>query len=135
MLHCRGKSQHWLLMGKAVSFWAFAKSDTFDSLVSGFLLPGWSSGEVIAFSFGSNQSKGRCMWGSRRPQTVVVTTKHGKRQNRAQNRRSGQQLGCFSSRGLRWAGQSRWRAALSLEYRSSGSSVYSTPCVHSGSFL
>lgn len=62
VLRCRRKSQHWLPMGKAVSFWAFAKSDTFDSFVSGFLLPGWSSGEVIAFSFGSNQSNGRCMW-------------------------------------------------------------------------
>lgn len=37
--------------------------------------------------------------GSRRPQTVVVTTKHGKRQNRAQNRRSGQHSGVFLPEG------------------------------------
>lgn len=61
-------------------------------LSPGFCCQGGPAVRSLLFHSGPTKVMGDAC-GSRRPQTVVVTTKHGKRQNRAQNRRSGQHSG------------------------------------------
>lgn len=67
-------------------------------LSPGFCCQGGPAVRSLLFHSGPTKVMGDAC-GSRRPQTVVVTTKHGKRQNRAQNRRSGQHSGVFLPEG------------------------------------